>query len=816
MKNWLGFGRKAAARLAHIRAVFAIFIVLLLSTTLQTGVASGQVLNYDKLFGSSQQETAPQQSRPVQAPDRSDDPTIADYGVVATTAGDPMLSRTRQAISLFRERLKSIVTRLPGSWREIKTALAAASPTGRPGYFIGVAVFAALLLTMGRAIMWIVAVYVTRPIMIGLQSVRRTGYAGKLPVLTYRLVFTIILMSITVAMATLIGLLFYQEHEETLITVIVVFGSYAMVMVVDTIWRMAVAPYLPDARLPKITDTEARSLYGWLSITTAFAIVGMAFCFWMQALGLSSEVHTALTVLVALGSTLLLLAMFRVHRKTISKIILAGRTRETASWLTVAAVSLWAPVLTIYLLFTWGDFSRRMIVGIEDNPLRLAAPYLIFMLGLIVYVVASYVIERIFARNREMQAINAELEARRREEEQAETARLHEQITGSASGAADIDDDGDEESGGPRVDDMPQPQIPRASMQTMEDLARRTASLFAIGAVAYALIRFWGGATIFEDWPALNLVQDIIDILLVGYIVFHAVRIWIDQKIADEGGDEEPAGPGEGEGGGAGATRLATLLPLFRNFLLIVIAVTVLLLIAIEVGINVAPLFAGAGIVGLAIGFGAQTLVRDILSGAFFLMDDAFRKGEYIDVGEVKGTVEKISLRSFQLRHHLGMLHTIPFGEIQHLTNFSRDWVMMKLPLRLTYDTDVERVRKLIKKLGLRLLEDPEIGEKFIQPVKSQGVIQMDDSAMIVRIKFMTYPGEQWVLRKRIFAEIRELFEKEGIKFAHREVTVRIPDLDDRKDLSDEQMRAVGAAARRVGDQVDEEMLEPAAVGDTR
>ena len=246
------------------------------------------------------------------------------------------------------------------------------------------------------------------------------------------------------------------------------------------------------------------------------------------------------------------------------------------------------------------------------------------------------------------------------------------------------------------------------------------------------------------------------------------------------------------------------------------IAVTVILLIAMKIGVNVAPLFAGAGIVGLAIGFGAQTLVRDILSGAFFLADDAFRKGEYIDVGEVKGTVEKISLRSFQLRHHLGMLHTIPFGEIQHLTNFSRDWVMMKLPLRLTYDTDVEKVRKMIKKLGLRLQEDPEIGDKFIQPVKSQGVIQMDDSAMIVRIKFMTYPGEQWVLRKRIYAEIRELFEKEGIKFAHREVTVRIPDLDEKKDLSEDQVRAIGAAARRVGDQVDEELAGPAAVGDPR
>ena len=86
-----------------------------------------------------------------------------------------------------------------------------------------------------------------------------------------------------------------------------------------------------------------------------------------------------------------------------------------------------------------------------------------------------------------------------------------------------------------------------------------------------------------------------------------------------------------------------------------------------------------------------------------------FRKGEYIDVGEVKGTVEKISLRSFQLRHHLGALNTIPFGEIKHLTNYSRDWVMMKLPLRLTYDTDVDKVRKLVKKLGVKLLDHPTL-----------------------------------------------------------------------------------------------------------
>ena len=123
-------------------------------------------------------------------------------------------------------------------------------------------------------------------------------------------------------------------------------------------------------------------------------------------------------------------------------------------------------------------------------------------------------------------------------------------------------------------------------------------------------------------------------------------------------------------------------------------------------------------------------------------MDDAFRIGEYIDIGHVKGTVEKISIRSMKLRHHRGALHTIPFGEIRHLTNYSRDWVMMKLPLQVVYDTDVEKVRKLAKNLGKDLMKHPEVGHMFLQPLKSQGVFSMEDSAMIIRVKYMTKPGD--------------------------------------------------------------------------
>ena len=175
-----------------------------------------------------------------------------------------------------------------------------------------------------------------------------------------------------------------------------------------------------------------------------------------------------------------------------------------------------------------------------------------------------------------------------------------------------------------------------------------------------------------------------------------------------------------------------------------------------------------------------------------------------------RGTVEKISIRSFQLRHHLGALHTIPFGEIKQLTNYSRDWVLMKLPLRVTYDTDTEKVRKLVKKLGQELLNHPQVGHTFMQPLKSQGVYKMEDSAMIIRVKYMTKPGEQFVTRKVVYESIQDLFAREGIHFAHKEVTVRLADKSV-DELTEEEKQAVTAAARSVIDQ--EEQARQAAAG---
>ncbi len=287
-------------------------------------------------------------------------------------------------------------------------------------------------------------------------------------------------------------------------------------------------------------------------------------------------------------------------------------------------------------------------------------------------------------------------------------------------------------------------------------------------------------------------------ILAIGYLVWELVSLWLNRKLADEmtaaGIDLESEEPGGGEGGGVGGSRLSTVLPLLKMAVQVaVITITVLIALG-HMGVDITPLVAGAGIVGLAIGFGAQTLVRDVVAGLFFLVDDAFRVGEYLDIDGTVGTVEKISVRSLQLRHHQGPIHTIPYGEIPKVTNNSRDWVIVKLKFTVPFDTDTNKVKKLFKQIGKDIMEAP-YAEDIIQTFKSQGVYDVNDVGIVVRGKFMAKPGKQWMIRKDVYSRVQKIFAENGIEFARREVRVNIPGREDGQEGDEKTDSAVAAAA---------------------
>lgn len=259
----------------------------------------------------------------------------------------------------------------------------------------------------------------------------------------------------------------------------------------------------------------------------------------------------------------------------------------------------------------------------------------------------------------------------------------------------------------------------------------------------------------------------LLTVYLIGDLLWQIVKTAIDttlNRIPDLGD------PGKKET--VRQAKLRTILPVIRTGSMIVLLTLAIMMGLSALGVEIGPLIASAGIVGVAVGFGSQTLVKDIISGMFYLFDDAFRIGEYIQAGSFKGTVESFSLRSVRLRHHRGAIYTIPFGDLGAVQNLSRDYVIDKLTFQVTYEADLELARKLIKKAGLELAADPELGPNIIEPLKMQRVNNFGEYGVEIMTKMTCVPGGQWEVRPKIYPLIKQKFEENGIEFARPTVKV--------------------------------------------
>jgi small-conductance mechanosensitive channel len=540
----------------------------------------------------------------------------------------------------------------------------------------------------------------------------------------------------------------------------------------------------PSHRLVNLTDDEAIAIDRDWNIAAAVVLVFAAAVRYLIFVG-EAQLHANLSPdnvrflqMCSAAVVIVAIAILTLkHWKSLQHFLVPRHPRAWMVHVRAALARFLPGLLLLYFAFAFSMFVFRLALDQPAPGLVIAAPFAVLFASMIAFGFVLIVIQAFY--NRRLARFQ-ERAAAEREKHQREAAQL------------------DEEAGevmvhGPTSAGFEYRPVFRAFFEN--------AALAIIGTIALReLGRLWG-VDVGADGNAWTALLTIVLASVLCWLCYRAISIVIDERIAKERGvPDDKEDESSGEGGRLGESRMATLLPIMRYMMIVVLFSIAGMVILSTAGFDIGPIFAGAGVVGIAVGFGAQTLIRDIFSGAFFLMDDAFRKGEYVSTGTIKGTIEKISIRSFQLRHHLGALHTIPFGEVKRLTNYSRDWVMTKLPLRVTYDTDVEKVRKLVKNLGERLLKDPQIGHTFMEPLKSQGVYKMEDSAMIIRVKFKTRPGEQFVTRKVIYESIQEEFAKAGIHFAHKEVTVRLADGHKVDDLNAKEKQAVTSAARSVID----------------
>ncbi len=518
--------------------------------------------------------------------------------------------------------------------------------------------------------------------------------------------------------------------------------------------REVAAPGQPESRLVDVSENAARQAWAWALILMAALLLPQPLIQIVNDYGADAETDLLLRVVFS-GIFFLLVAVLVVRLRGYGARLIAGDGVDVGSGRALLARIWW--ILTIaYLLVIWlMAMGRRAATG-ESSFVPGIGSLLLFVLIPFFDAGLKRLIIYYFDIGPEDET-NAESPG-----ESANDAAAKESAT--AENAEPV---------GESKELQPE-QVQDFSSGYTATALRYARILMALAIVAI-FVRLWNidVEAIAAQLVGARFAGALFDIgltVLLAWALWGVIRISIERKLADEKGPETATE--EAEAGGLGGTRLETVLPLIRASIQITLVIMVVMISLSSLGVNIGPLLAGAGVVGLAIGFGAQTLVRDIVSGLFYLIDDAFRIGEYVVIDQVRGTVEKISIRSFQLRHHNGPVHTVPYGEIRTLTNWSRDWAIMKCELRVPFETDIEKVRKLIKRIGIEMMEDPQWGPLMLAPVKSQGVNRMDDSALIIRFKFTAVPGQQYLIRREAYTRIQREFEKQGIKFAPRRVLV--------------------------------------------
>lgn len=219
------------------------------------------------------------------------------------------------------------------------------------------------------------------------------------------------------------------------------------------------------------------------------------------------------------------------------------------------------------------------------------------------------------------------------------------------------------------------------------------------------------------------------------------------------------------------AARLQTLLPLIRHSAAVVLSVTVLLIGLSELGVNIAPLLAGAGIVGVAVGFGSQALVKDLITGLFIILEDTIHVGDVVTCGTHTGQVESMTIRTLRLRDLNGALHILPYSEVTGFINQTRGFAYAVMELGVAYASDLRRVFAVLAEVGAALQQDAEMGPNILAPAEVQGVLNFADSAIIVRVRIKTLPGQQWPVRFAYMLAIKERFDAEGIVIPFPTVT---------------------------------------------
>jgi len=629
--------------------------------------------------------------------------------------------------------------------------------------FSGVLLRTIVAIVFGYAVVWLIQLFLRKKLARfdeqlppGTDSLTLlwVGVVHAIPRFVAILLFAIVATSIFLFLAGSIGVkgrMFFQ----------MVLGTILIFMMTAALSRIFFSPADSRVRPLEIGTELAKPLFRASYISLGMLFSGLLVIRLFQELG--AQHQTVSWVVIILGSAVILtyIALVFSLKQPVADAMLSQVEKLEGGWVRKQLAGFWHILALIYLLLVWFFWLGQNLTGASGQK----GAFIVSMFVIPLYFILSY-------GGRAMISSSVE-----------------------ALNLGHIDEDEFIEG----TEEAEKEQRRRDKRELISRQVHKTFKAVLFGVLLLWFLSLWGVRIPFAG-TALQAVFESLFAVALALIAWHFASNYITRKLEESLPEtEEKEEDFDDEFSGAAQRgRSHTLLPLLRKVIGSVLVVMVLLIVISSLGVNIAPLLAGAGVVGLAVGFGAQKLVSDVLSGFFFLLDDAFRVGEYIQAGSIRGTVESITLRNVMLRHHLGMLQVVPHSDLGAITNYMRGGIVIKFPLEFPYDTDIDKVRKIIKKVGIAMLEDEELADDFILPLKSQGVHEITNSVMVIRVKFTAKPGKQFVIKREAFRRITEALNAKGIYYAHRKVIVDFPD-EAKVEFQDPQTRQkaleAGAAA---------------------
>lgn len=291
-------------------------------------------------------------------------------------------------------------------------------------------------------------------------------------------------------------------------------------------------------------------------------------------------------------------------------------------------------------------------------------------------------------------------------------------------------------------------------------------------AAGFFVVDGWGGGAL--AWLASPVGQRVAgSALTIAFVVAAAVVAWEMVSLTIE---RALAPDGRNGGRVERSARVRTLLPLLRNAFLIVLLVFVGLFSLAELGVNIAPLLAGAGVIGLAIGFGSQTLVKDVITGLFILIEDTISVGDVVDVGGGHiGGVEAISIRTIRLRDVSGAVHTVPFSAVTTVRNMTKDFSYAVFDVQVAYTEDPDHIAQVLKDIAAGMEADETFQRDIIAPLEVLGLDRLADSGIIIKARFKTRPIRQWVVAREFNRRMKKRFEELGISMPYPHMQLVLP-----------------------------------------